>query len=174
MKARSHGLSILVVAALMVTCLWAAPAEAGIGLGVHYLRNLGDISEDDDIDLSQDSFSLLASFKNKAGMLNLDGQVEYIFDYIGTGNEMWQPSLWLLLGQMIYGGAGIGIGYTDGDWQKNPFYALRAGVEFPLGGLALDGYGTYRLQSNQELSDLTGEDLDSVTFALLLRFGGGK
>jgi hypothetical protein len=172
MKARSHGLSILVAAALLATCLGAAPADAGLGAGVHYLRNLGDISDDEDIDLSQDSFSLIASFKSRAGMLNLDGQVEYIFDHIGTGNEMWQPSLWALLGQTIYGGAGVGIGYTDGDWQRNPFYALRAGVELPLGGLALDGYGTYRFQHNQELSDLTGEDLDSVTFALLLRFGG--
>jgi hypothetical protein len=66
------------------------------------------------------------------------------------------------------------IGYTDGDWQKNPFYALRAGVQFPLGGLALDGYASYRLQKNKEIEDITGEDLDSITFAALLRFGGGS
>ena len=87
MKARSHGLSILVVAALMVTCLWTAPAEAGLGLGVHYLRNLGDISNDDAVDLKQDSFSLLASFKNKAGMLNLNGQIEYISTISGRGTK---------------------------------------------------------------------------------------
>jgi hypothetical protein len=170
MKTRAYGLSILIAAAATLFCVGTADAGRSLGAGIHYLRNLGDITDDDAIDLNQDSFSLLASMKNGRGILTIDTEVEYVFDYIGTGNEMWQPSLWVLVGQMLYGGGGIGIGYTDGDWQKNPFYALRAGVELPLGGMGLDAYGSYRLQRNQELEDLTGEDLDSVTFAALLRF----
>ena len=175
MRTRAPVLSILIAASVIVFCVGTAHAAGrSFGAGIHYLRTLGDISEDDAISLKQDSFSLLGSMQNGLGPITLDTEVEYIFDYIGTGNEMWQPSLWALLGKMIYGGAGIGIGYTDGDWQKNPFYALRAGVQLPLGGLALDGYASYRLQKNQELNDLTGEDLDSITFAALLRFGGGS
>jgi hypothetical protein len=171
MNARALTLPVLIAAALLVSA--AGPARAGrtIGGGIHYLRNLGDITNSGTIDLDQNSYSLLASIKNDMGMLKVDGQVEYIFDHVGTGHEMWQPSVWLLAGGMVYGGAGIGIGYTHGAWQANPFYALRAGAEIPLGGLALDAYGTYQFQSDAELKSLTGEDLDSVTFAALLRFG---
>ena len=170
MNARVSGISTLVAIALLVSIVGTAQAERSLGLGVHYLRNLGDITDDGAVDLNQNSASLIGSIKSDLGPLKLDGQVEYIFDYIGTGDEMWQPSLWLLLGGFIYGGGGMGIGYTNNEWQNNPFYALRAGVNLPLGGLALDGYGTYQFQSDSELENLTGEDLDSVTFAAILRF----
>jgi len=171
MNARALRLSALIAAALLVSAVGTARAGRTIGGGIHYLRNLGDITNSGTVSLDQNSYSVLASIKNDLGMLKIDGQVEYIFDHVGTGHEMWQPSVWLLAGGMLYGGAGIGIGYTNGDWQANPFYALRAGVEVPLGGLALDGYGTYQFQSDAELKNLTGEDLDSVTFAAVLRFG---
>ena len=171
MTSRACRLSVLVAAALLVVSAELAHAQRSLGVGIHYLRNLGNITNDGTIDLNQDSFSLLVSTKRDLGLLKFDGQVEYVFDYLGTGHEMWQPSAWLLAGGLVYGGGGIGIGYTNGDWQANPFYALRAGVEFPLGTMALDGYATYQFQSDQQLKNLTGEDLDSVTFAAVLRFG---
>jgi hypothetical protein len=161
---------LMIIAATSTT---ATIANAGLGVGLHYLRNLGDIDEDESLDLSKDSYGLIGSFKNNsAGLLSFEAQVEYIFDYAGTDEDMWIPSGWLLAGKFIYGGAGIGIGHTDGEWQSDPFYALRAGVNLPLGGLSLDAYGTYQFWSNDDLEDLTGEDLDSVTFAAVLRFGG--
>lgn len=171
MNACSRWMSAVVVSIALVTVGGTAWAGSSIGGGIHYLRTLGDITNDGDIDLNQDSFSLLASLQTDMGVIKLDGQVEYIFDYLGTEEPMWVPSAWALLGQTIYGGAGIGIGHTDGDWQKNPFYALRAGVQIPLGGMALDAYTSYQFQSGADLEDLTGEDLDSLTFAALLRFG---
>jgi hypothetical protein len=74
------------------------------------------------------------------------------------------------MGNLIYGGVGMGIGYTNNEWQTNPFYALRAGVNLPLGKRAIDLYATYNFQSDKELENLTGEDLDSATFAAILRF----
>lgn len=170
MNARSIVASILIAIALSVPFAGTAHAERSFGVGIHYLRNLGDISDDEGLDLNQNSASLLGSFKVGAGPLKVDGQVEYIFDYIGTGNEMWQPSVWGLFGTRFYGGAGMGIGYTDNEWQTNPFYALRAGVNLPLAKMGLDLYATYNFQSDQELETLTGEDLDSMTFAAILRF----
>ena len=38
---------------------------------------------------------------------------------------MWIPQGWALVGSVLYGGAGIGIGNFDGEWQDDPFYALR-------------------------------------------------
>lgn|SRR5262245_47194511 len=171
MNARALGCSAVIAAALLVAAVGTARAGRTIGGGIHYLRNLGDITNTGTIDLDQNSYSLLGSVKGDLGMLKVDGQVEYIFDHVGTGHEMWQPSAWLLAGGMLYGGGGIGIGYTNGAWQANPFYALRAGAEVPLGGLALDAYATYQFQSDAELKNLTGEDLDSITFAAIVRFG---
>ena len=170
MNARSCGFSVLIAVALCLSGFGTAHAEVWLGGGIHYLRTLGDITDDGTIDLNQNSFSLLASGMNDLGLLKIEGQVEYIFDYVGTGNEMWVPSAWLLAGSMVYGGGGIGIGHTDGEWQTNPFYALRAGVNVPLGSMVLDGYATYLFQSDADLKNLTGEDLDSITFAALLRF----
>ena len=167
---------LLIVAAASTTATLANAAGTSIGGGLHYLRNLGEIDEDESLDLSKDSFGLIGSVKNNMGLLSIEGQVEYIFNYIGTDEGMIIPSAWLLAGNFIYGGAGIGIGHIDGEWQSDPFYALRAGVNFPLGGLNLDAYGTYQFWSDDDLEDLTGEDLDSVTFAAVIRFpvGGGN
>ena len=166
---------LLIVAAASTTATIANAAGTSIGAGLHYLRNLGDIDEDESLDLTKDSFGLIGSVKSNFGLLSLDAQVEYIFDYAGTDEAMVIPAAYLLAGNFIYGGAGIGIGHFDGEWQSDPFYALRAGVNLPLGGLSLDAYGTYLFWSDDDLEDLTGEDLDSVTLAAVLRFplGGG-
>jgi hypothetical protein len=93
---------------------------------------------------------------------------------LGSDDDLFEPSAYLLFGSMIYGGAGIGIGHINGDWQSDPFYALRLGVDFPIGKLSGDVYGTYRFQKDDDLEDLTGEDLDSVTLAGVLRYHFGE
>ena len=160
-------LAVALVAPVLVS---TANAGSSIGGGIHYLRNLGDLKKDSSVDLSQDSFSLMGSYQWSGPLLKVEADVEYIFDYIGSSNAMWQPQAYVLVGGMIYGGAGIGIGYIDGDWQNDPFYALRAGVNLGLAGLNLDVWASYRFQSDDDLKALTGEDLDSLTFAALLRF----
>lgn len=145
-----------------------ANAGSSLGGGVHYLRNLGDIKE---TGYDPNSFSILGSYQLGVSLLTFEADLEYIFDFAGTDEAMWEPSAWLLLGGFIYGGAGIGIGHFDGDWQDEPFYALRGGVELPLGNLGLDLFATYRFQSDETFEDLTGEDLDSITFAAVLRVG---
>jgi len=165
------GFALLLVAAIGVTVA-ASPAKAGhrLGGGLHYLRNLADIEDDPSIEWDKNSFGFIGSYQYDGGLLKVEGDVEYVFDYAGSGEAMWTPSAWLLAGKLIYGGAGIGIGHIDGDWQSDPFYALRAGVDIPLSTFSLDIFGTYQFQSDQDLEDLTGEDLDSATFAAILRF----
>jgi len=167
---------LLIVAVASATATIANAAGTSIGGGLHYLRNIGDIDKDESLDLSKDSFGLIGSLKKNFGMLSLDTQVEYIFNYAGTDEGMVIPAAYLLAGNFIYGGAGIGIGHINGEWQSDPFYALRAGVNLPLGGLSLDAYGTYLFWSDDDLKSLTGEDLDSVTLAAVIRFplGGGN
>jgi hypothetical protein len=164
--------SVVVLVLSLAASADIARAGSSIGGGLHYLHNLGDISEGG-TDFSQESFGILGSFQFGAGLITFEGDVEYIFDFIGSDKGMTIPSAWALIGGMIYGGAGIGIGYWDGDFMDNPFYALRGGVNLGLGGMNLDVFGTYQFWSDDDLKDLTGEDLDSVTFAAVLRFGLG-
>ncbi|HXV14452.1 MAG TPA: hypothetical protein VEC56_09625 [Candidatus Krumholzibacteria bacterium] len=166
---RKHGLKAIAIAAVLLSgWLGAANAESSIGGGVHYLRNLGDIQT---YGYEENSFSLMASYQFAGPLLKFEADLEYVFDFAGTGEAMWEPQAYALVGGMIYGGAGIGIGYLDGDWQNDPFYALRAGVNLPLGGFNLDMFASYRFQSDEELENLTGDDLDSMTFGALMRFG---
>lgn len=167
---------ILAIVFLTPVVMWAtatmavAAESVSVGGGLHYLRALGDFDQVQSVDLSQDSFGILGSVKMGFGLITVDGQVEYVFDHVGTSEAMWIPQAYGLVGKFLYGGAGIGIGYTDGDWQSDPFYALRAGVNFPLGGFKLDAYATYHFWSNDDLKNLTGEDLDSATLAAVLHF----
>ena len=162
----------LVITALISTMVTVPSMALGgsLGAGLHYLRNLGDIDNDESLDLSKDSFGLIGSYQFGAAMMTLEAHGEYIFNYAGTDNGMFIPSGWALLGSMIYAGAGMGIGHLDGEWQSDPFYALRAGVNLPLMAFKLDLYGTYNFWNNDDFKDATGEDLDSITFAAVLRF----
>ena len=168
---------VLLAAALTLICV-ANVASAGgnrIGGGLHYLRNLADIKNDPTIQWDNNSFGILGSFQHStAGLLKLEADVEYIFDYAGSNKSMWIPEGWALAGQMFYGGVGIGIGHINGDWQSDPFYALRAGVDLPLTKMDLDVFGSYQFQKDEDLKKLTGDDLNSVTFAAVARFKLGS
>jgi len=145
-----------------------------IGGGVHYLRTLGDIKDEG---YKQDSFSILGSLQFPLGPLTMEGTVDYIFDLAGTDEAAIQPQVWALIGGFIYGGAGIGWTHVNDDWLDDPFYALRGGVNLPLSIFTLDLYATWNFQSDEDFENLTGEDLDSLTFAAVARFplgGGGE
>jgi hypothetical protein len=156
--------------AVLPVLLLAAPTDAAglrLGGGVHYLRTVGDIKDDADFD--ENSLGFLGSLMLPLPLVRVEGIVEWIPDY-GGQNSMIQPQAWALLGTGLYAGVGVGIGYSDGEWQENEFWALRAGLNLPLGGLDLDGFATYRIQSTAELEGLGKKDLDAVTFGAILRF----
>ena len=165
-----HGIIALVMIGIIAICMTSA-AEAGssIGGGIHYLRTLGDIKDVEEWD--PNAIGFLASYQYKLTLLKFEAAVEYIHDFGGTGEALIQPQAWALLGGLFYGGGGIGIGYLDGEWQDNPFYALRAGVELGLGPVAVDAFASYRFQSSQALEELDEKDLDSITFGAIVRFG---
>jgi hypothetical protein len=164
-------ITLLVIVTIVATAGGAFAAGVSVGGGIHYLRNLGDIDESG-VDLNKNSIGILGSIMANLAVLKLEGQVEYINDYAGSDESMWIPQGWALLGSLLYAGAGIGIANFDSEWQDDPFYGLRAGVNLPLGSMGLDMYGTYLFWNDDAFEDVTGEDLDSITFAAILRFGG--
>ena len=164
------------VIASAVGALICAPGEASaivghsFGIGLHYLRNLADLQEGEGFD--ENSFGMIGSYQFGMPLVTFEGNLEYMMDYVGSDHGLVEPSAYVLTNGRIYFGGGIGIGYIDGEWQSDPFYALRAGMNFGLGEVHADVYTSYRFQSDDNIEDLTGEDLDSLTFAGVLRFGG--
>jgi len=149
----------------------ASHAQLGlrVGGGIHYLRTIGDIKDDATFD--ENAINFLASVQLGAGLVKFEGDLEWVPDYGGSDESLWQPQAFVLVGNLIYGGGGIGWGYIDGEWFDEPFYALRVGVDFPLGGIHLDVNANYRFQSTKVFESVDTEDLDSITFGAIVRFG---
>jgi hypothetical protein len=163
----------LTTAIVLMVCLLAiaTAAEAGtrFGGGIHYLRTLGDIKDAPGFDENAIGFMGSAVFTDS--LFRLEADLEVIPDFAGSDEMMLQPQAYIMIGSFIYGGVGIGIGHIDGDWQSNPFFALRAGVDFYAGGLDLDVFASYRFQKANDLEYLGSDDLNSITFGALVRFG---
>ena len=160
--------AVAAFAVALATLVLAVPAMASLGVGVHYLKTVGDIKDDDNWD--RNAFGFIGSFQHGTGLLKLEGDVEWVNDYGGTDHSMIEPQAYALVGNHLYGGAGIGIGYINDNWQNSPFYALRAGYALGLSALTLDGFASYRFQKTEALEGLTSDDLDTVTFGVIARF----
>lgn len=163
--------ALVAVLGLVVVAGMAVPASAAqIGAGLHYLRTLDD---NNFADPSQDDFALFGTVTIPVVLVQIEGNLEWVPDYLDE--NLIQPAVYgkLPLG-MVYGSVGIGWGYLTGDgagWGSNPFYALRAGVEFGLAGLALDAFASYRFQSASFVDGAQNLDLDALTLAAQVKFG---
>jgi len=164
--------AIGVIAALCVI-VTATSSSAQLGLrlggGIHYVKTVGDIKDTPEFD--DNAFNLVASAQLGTGLFKFEGDVEWINDYGGSGESLWLPQAFVLVGGLVYGGAGIGTGYIDGGWFDSPFYALRAGVDIPLGPVGLDINANYRFMNSSVFDEVDSEDLDSITFGAIVRFG---
>jgi len=141
----------------------ATDAEAGFGIGLHYLATLGDLKNHEEFDSS--NFSLLGAYSLGAGLINFEVDLEWMPDYVGN-QDMIQPSAYAFVGGFLYGGVGIGIGYINSQWQSDPFYALRVGVRLAV----LDIFASYRFQKWSDVQDATSDDLNSITFGAMFKF----
>ncbi len=160
-------LACLIAAGILVDATTAA-AGMRFGGGIHYLRTLGDIKDAEEFD--ENSIGFMASLTYGLALVRVEADVEFIPDFGGLDEAMWQPQVYALAGGPVYGGLGSGIGYIDGDWQSQPFFALRAGVDFVAAGFDLDVFASYRFQKEEDLEHLGSDDLNAITFGALIRF----
>ena len=140
----------------------ATDAEAGLGLGLHYLNTLGDIKDHPDFDSSAIGF--LGVYSMGVGLINFEADLEWVPNY-AFGKDLFEPSAYVFAGSFLYGGVGIGIGHYNGDWMSDPFYALRVGVKFAM----LDVFASYRFQKWSDVGT-ESDDLNSLTFGALFKF----
>lgn len=172
----SRFISILTlpVGLLLGAALWSpVEAEVRLGGGVHYWTALDDI-EVDDVNIDESGSSFIASLQwLPGGLFYLEGDLEYFDKGFGGANAgAWAPQAFGLVGLgAIYGGLGIGITYNDeleGSNFSDPFYTLRAGLDFELlPKIHVDIHGNYIFNA---FSDIDGASEDSITFGAIARF----
>lgn len=158
-----------VVCLLVFFVVFTGQAQAGdhrLGGGINYWVAVDDI---DVSDVDDDGFSYLASYQYWPGLIGLEIDLEILPDKYGE--TAVAPQAFVLVGQALYAGAGIGLEYRDGDFADEPFFALRGGFNLEmLPGLYLDIYATYRFNDSADLDDeATDIDSDTVFLGTMVR-----
>lgn len=156
---------------IIIGIVWALgsqvqAADHRIGGGVNYWVALDDV---DVSDVDDDGFSYLVSYQYWPGLLGLEVDLEILPDRFGE--TALAPQAFVLIGRNVYGGAGIGMQYRDGDFADEPFFAFRAGLNLELlPGVWGDFYGTYRFNDSTDLDDeATDIDTDTVFLGAMVR-----
>lgn len=96
-------------------------------------------------------------------------------DFVFLEGDMYLPAAYVILGDGIYIGAGVGAYYYDGDFEGDPWYALRGGFKIPLfsNALVLDVNLNYRSEKWDDIKnadDKIGSETLMVGAALRLAF----
>jgi len=155
---------------IYVICVpWAASAQTSIGGGLNYWHALEDIDLDE---FDQDGASLFFSLRGGGGALfRWEADFEIMPEgFMGSPASTFAPQLYLVAGRTITGAIGMGWYYSDGNWTDQPFFVLRAGIEFVLlPKLSLDVMMNYRFT---DWGELEGEDIntDTIMLGAALRF----
>ena len=163
-----------IVLCLVPVIASAQPSDSGsgrrmqCGAGVHYMKTVGDAKNS--ADFNSDALNVLLGARMGLGLIGLQFDSEWALDYGGSSKTLWMPQAFATIGGLLYGGVGIGSGYLDGEWFDRPIYTLRAGVNLPLGPLKTDINANYQFMSSKALSNLSSDDLNSVTLGATLWF----
>ena len=155
------------VLALTAPAARAAGSKVRLGVGANYWVSLEDV---DDVDFDDNGLSGMVTFQYlPLSYLKIEVDAEVLPEgFLGSTEQVWQPQAYLLLGDFIYGGAGVGMYYTDGEFADDPFFALKAGVDIPLGPIHLDLNANYRFEGQLQGSDI---DTDTIFLGAAVRFG---
>jgi hypothetical protein len=166
---------IIVIVLLFGLGSFFSPAYGGdhrLGLGGHYWKSVDDIdvsSFTDDI--KEDGFAMVVSYQYKPTLFGFQFDVEIADEQLtGLSKTVYSPQAFLIVGGLVYGGVGIGTHYTDGEFTDEPFYALKAGLDFELlPHLHLDINANYRFD-NWDIDKVKADvDTDTVTLGIIGR-----
>ena len=142
-------------------------AEHRLGGGVNYwvmLHNLGDKGFDDN------GLSYYVSYQYLPTFIGLELNVELLPSYLDE--TAVAPQAYVIIGDGIYAGAGIGIINSDGDFADEPFFAFKAGFNLDVLPMTnLDISANYRFNSSADLGDKNKNiDTDTVFLGAAVRF----
>lgn len=158
------------LAATLVAAVILVASDASamrLGVGANYWASLEDVGGQG---FDESGLSWTASIQfHPAPLVWVEADIELLPEgFLGSTGQVWSPQAYLLAGSFIYGGVGIGAYYTDGEFADEPFYALRAGFDFPVGPVHLDLNVNYRFGGALDAEDI---DTDTVFLGAAVRFG---
>lgn len=156
----------------VILCGMSLSVQAGssLGLGAKYFQTIDDLDQP----FEEKGLAPVLSWRAEmAALLSLQVEaVLYPDEYAGSPKDVLSPQAFLLVGQGLYAGLGVGTLFADGEFADSPFFVARAGLDLALfPALHLD------LNANYEFSDWDGinelddnVDTDTVTLGAALRF----
>ncbi len=136
-----------------------------IGGGVHYWTAMDDIDVDD---VEEDGLAYVVSYQLRpASLIKFGVDVEMLPEEFGGSEEaVFAPQAYVIIGGGIYAGLGIGGYYTDGEFAEDPFYNLRAGLDFCLlPFIYIDINANYRFEEWDDIKTVD-EDISTDTITL--------
>ncbi len=162
---------LLTVSLVLLAAVPAGAADHRFGIGAHFWRTVDDIA-DDPSGIEDDGFAWVLSYRyDPEGLINFQVDLEYFDDGFGRGpEEALSPIFYVLVGNKLYGGIGVGVVTTRGIGVdvSDPFFAARVGYEFSLlPNIRLDLNANYRADSFEELD---GASTDAITLGAVVRF----
>lgn len=149
-----------------------AAADHSIGGGVNYWRTIDEIKDSPAWDNSGLSYFVAYQYK-PISVLFFEAQLERMPDgFLLSPEPVYAPQLAVgakLL--FVYGAAGVGRYYSDGDWADDPYFTLRAGLDLTLVPMVhLDINASYIFYNSSELGDEHSDiDTDTVHFGAAVR-----
>ena len=166
---------VLVILVCCVPALTLTPAVVGagehrLGAGLQYWASLESIEQEG---IDESGFGGVISYQYRfAIFFALEADLEILGKgYAGARDTVYTPMGYFLFGKILYGGVGVGVNYSDGEWAQDPTFGLRLGLDFPIfPSLYLDVNANYRFQ-RWELEEIQKDiDIDTITMGAMLRY----
>lgn len=167
---RKLAAAALVLLGILVAIPAVSRAEGSlvrVGGGALYWVAVDDVDEQD---FDDKGLSWFASVQvAPIPLIKLEFDVEMLpKHFMGAPERIWAPQAYVVVGGFVYAAAGIGKYYSDGEWADDPFYALRAGFDIPLGPISLDLNANYRFEGKFKSSDVKS---DTIFLGAAVRYG---
>jgi len=144
-----------------------------LGGGAHYWKTIDEV-EAAGFDVDEDAIGWMISYQYVPSLFKLEIDLEFLpEDFAGIQDTTLAPQALLLVGAGIYGGLGIGTFVTDSEFADDPYFIIRAGLEFEVfPSIYLDINANYHFTDFDSISKLDKNvDTDTVTLGAILRFG---
>ncbi len=165
-------LTTICLAVCLVPATDVAAGEHRWGVGAHFWKTVDDLADESLSDIDDDGLAWVLSYQYDPGsLMKFEIDLEY-YDggFAGSPDSALSPVGYIIIGNKLYAGLGIGITYSGGlqDDVSDPFYAVRVGFVLTLlPKVRIDINANYRANA---FSDLDEADTDAITLGAILRF----
>ena len=163
-------LAVIIIACLICVSFAQAQDTHRFGAGIHYWRAVDSIDVDN---IEESGRVYIFSYQycpTVLAKLELDVEV-FPNELPGIDETVYAPQILGILGGGIYAGLGIGSMYADGEFADDPFYILRAGIDWEiLPNIHADINLNYHFNDFSNIKTVKEDvDTDTITFGAAIR-----